>query len=659
MSSPDRERWLKPMLRKLRHPVVASLGIGLLIGLLVLQLLQSKFESDGRAEMHASLVLIQANLSVETVRAKGIGVASILGLNEPLLKEAALGKHRLDAPEVLERLAVARKYFNYEGMYIVDKQGVMVANDTDGKKSTGKSIAFRPYFQQAIQGRESVYVAVGTNSDSRGIYYAVPLYAGADRNSDIIGVVAIKTSAEFLDGLLKQFGDDSMLISPQGVVYASTRPEWLWGTIPPVSEKLLQEIRGLKQFGMRFENSSPSVLPFNPYDQDVWLNKKRFAAERVTLDLNDPQGNWSLVRLKRADAWFPLKTQFQVLGSVLLMALLTGLFLQRQRVFRISANKKLAAETMERKQAEQANLEAARRGARLAELSASMREAEDLPELSQRYFAGLAVLIGTRHGLLYIADEASATLRLSGGFGVPHERYGEKTPYGDGLAGQCAQERKPIQLDNPPSEYLRIVSGTGHARPAHVLIRPLLLNEKLVAVVELSGLEVLQETTLALLQELEPVVASCVEIIERKNRFHDEMVKQLAFQQALLDSIPNPIFYKGTDTRFLGCNKAYEVAFNVQKRDFIGKRVLDLEYLSHQQRTAYQQEDEEVIAKNGRVKRIVTLRYADGRLRSCLYWVSAFRLEDGIGGGMVGTFIELDIDEEGVSSPPEVSEQEN
>lgn len=658
MRSPDSRAWVIA-LRALRHPIVVALMAGLLVSLAVVQVLERQLESEGRAKMQASLVLVKANLSVDTIRAKGMGVASIMGLNEPILKEAALGKYPLDAPEVLERLSIARKYFNYEGLYVIDKHGVMVANDTDGKKSTGKSILFRPYFQQAILGKESVYVAVGTNSDSRGIYYAAPLYEKADRFSNIIGVIGIKISAEFMDELLREFGDDSMLISPQGVVYASTRPEWLLAMTPPFSEGRVKEIRDLKQFGMRFERRTPDVLGFNPYNRDILLSGERFAVERMALDLKDPQGEWTLVRLRQASLWYPMVAKLQTAAVIWLLALIAGMVLQRQRSFRIDANKKLAAETAERKQAENAVLEAAKRGAALAGLNAAIRGAESFEEFSQRYFSGLAELIGVRYGLLYVADDANRTLRLCGGYGSAVTETGLSIPYGYGLAGQCALEQQPIRLDSPPEDYIRIVSGTGRAKPAYLLLRPLIQNGQLVAVVEMAGLSDMPEPHLEMLQELEPVAAACVGIIERKQRFHEEFMRQLAFQQALIDSIPNPIFYKGTDTRFLGCNQAYERAFNVRKQDFIGKRVLDLEYIPYQERAAYQKEDEEVIARQGTVKRMLTLRYADGRLRSCLYWVTAFSLEDGVSGGLVGTFIEIDMDEESSFSEHEAIAQQN
>jgi two-component system C4-dicarboxylate transport sensor histidine kinase DctB len=656
---PDAKSWLRAVRRRLHYPIVAALTTGILFSLVVVEVLERELESEGRAKMQASLVLIKAKLSVETIRAKGMGVASIMGLTEPVLKEAALGKHKLDDPAVLEPLSIARQHFDYEGLYVIDKTGVMVANETEGKKSTGKSVSFRPYFQQAIQGTESVYMAVGTNSETRGIYYSAPLYAASDERSDIIGVIAIKTSAEFLDRLLQEFGGDSMLISPQGVVYASTRREWRWAMTPPLSEKRIQEIRDLKQFGMRFEQARPSALKFDPYHRDIDVDGERVAAERVTLDMNDPYGEWSLVGLKPASSWFSLQAKLQTAAVICLFALLIGVVLHRQRAFRIHANKKLALETNERKHAENAVLEAAKSSASIAELNAALRSAEDFKELSLHYFSGLAKLIGIRYGVLYVADHANATLKQCGGYGNAMILDGQTINYGYGLVGQCALEQRPIRLDSPPEDYIRIISGTGQAKPSYLLLRPLIQNGMLVGVVELAGLDNMAEQHLDMLQELEPVAAACVNIIDRKQQFHAEFLNQLAFQQALIDSIPNPIFYKGLDTRFLGCNQAYERAFNVQKQDFIGKRVLDLEYLPYGERMAFQKEDEGVIAHQGTVKRMVTLRYADGKLRSCLYWVTAFSLEDGVKGGLVGTFIEIDMEEDDSINGPAAVGQES
>jgi len=46
--------------------------------------------------------------------------------------------------------------------------------------------------------------------------------------------------------------------------------------------------------------------------------------------------------------------------------------------------------------------------------------------------------------------------------------------------------------------------------------------------------------------------------------------------QQLIEALPNPIFFKDTDGRYLGVNKAWENFFGVARQAFIGKTVHDL-----------------------------------------------------------------------------------
>jgi PAS domain S-box-containing protein len=117
--------------------------------------------------------------------------------------------------------------------------------------------------------------------------------------------------------------------------------------------------------------------------------------------------------------------------------------------------------------------------------------------------------------------------------------------------------------------------------------------------------------------------------------------EQLIFQQALVDTIPYPVFYKDADARFLGFNRAYEETFAVRRADLVGKRVIELDYLPEADRLAYQAEDEAVIAGASSIKRDVQLPFADGQLHDTLYFVSGFRRPDGSPGGLVGTFIDI------------------
>ncbi|BBF85452.1 sensory box histidine kinase/response regulator [Aquitalea magnusonii] len=119
------------------------------------------------------------------------------------------------------------------------------------------------------------------------------------------------------------------------------------------------------------------------------------------------------------------------------------------------------------------------------------------------------------------------------------------------------------------------------------------------------------------------------------------LLHQVALVEALLDIIPNPIFYKGADSRFIGCNQAYEQAFGINRRDFIGKRVLDLDYLPLADRQHYQQEDEAVIAHCSRVAREEQMQLADGQLHHVLYSVTGFRHQDNTPGGLIGMIVDV------------------
>jgi len=115
-----------------------------------------------------------------------------------------------------------------------------------------------------------------------------------------------------------------------------------------------------------------------------------------------------------------------------------------------------------------------------------------------------------------------------------------------------------------------------------------------------------------------------------------------AFLQAVIDRIPNVIFYKGPDSRFLGCNQAYETAFGFGRGQLVGKRVLDLDFLPEETRIAFQAEDERTIADGSSLSREAVIPFADGKPHHTLYSVSGFRKADGSPGGLVGVIVDIE-----------------
>ncbi len=144
-----------------------------------------------------------------------------------------------------------------------------------------------------------------------------------------------------------------------------------------------------------------------------------------------------------------------------------------------------------------------------------------------------------------------------------------------------------------------------------------------------------------LLEATESLARGRQELEMRVTERTQALAHHVVLVEALLDTIPNAIFYKGADSRFLGCNVAYETIFGVQRAEFIGKTVLDLDYLPLAVREAYQAEDLQVIAQGSRVARSEDLRFSDGLVHNTLYAVNGFRNPDGTPAGLIGIVVDV------------------
>ena len=75
-----------------------------------------------------------------------------------------------------------------------------------------------------------------------------------------------------IDALLARSGLPTLLLSPQGVVISTTRPEWLYAVVPPLTQSRIDAIAGLRQFGRHFDNGVASALPFSPLASEVLID---------------------------------------------------------------------------------------------------------------------------------------------------------------------------------------------------------------------------------------------------------------------------------------------------------------------------------------------------------------------------------------------------
>src|SRR5205809_901946 len=129
----------------------------------------------------------------------------------------------------------------------------------------------------------------------------------------------------------------------------------------------------------------------------------------------------------------------------------------------------------------------------LARFTRMLQGQRDLLAVSKLILSELAPLINAEYGAFYgmvNPDSSEPYLMFQAGYAYkPRKDLGREFRLGEGLVGQCALDKRPIQLSNVPPDYIRITSGLGQASPLNILILPVLFEGEVRAVIELASFQ--------------------------------------------------------------------------------------------------------------------------------------------------------------------------
>jgi HAMP domain-containing protein/signal transduction histidine kinase/CheY-like chemotaxis protein len=142
----------------------------------------------------------------------------------------------------------------------------------------------------------------------------------------------------------------------------------------------------------------------------------------------------------------------------------------------------------------------------LARFSRMLQGERDLTTVSNLIMSELAPLVNAQYGVFYVATKRDAdetVLELAASYGA-ESRDALKPEFRlrEGLVGQAAADKRPILLENAPSDFIRIGSGLGHAAPSNVNILPALFEDEVKAVIELASFSEFNETHQTFLDQL-------------------------------------------------------------------------------------------------------------------------------------------------------------
>jgi diguanylate cyclase (GGDEF)-like protein/PAS domain S-box-containing protein len=130
------------------------------------------------------------------------------------------------------------------------------------------------------------------------------------------------------------------------------------------------------------------------------------------------------------------------------------------------------------------------------------------------------------------------------------------------------------------------------------------------------------------------------EALELAKRATRDLRTQLSFTQELLEAIPNPVFFKDAEGRYIGCNRAFEEYIGFTRENLVGKTVYDISPRDLADR--YHQADKALLDIPGTQSYEASVVYAkDGTRHDVLFSKATFFDLTGAVAGLVGVIVDI------------------
>ena len=227
-------------------------------------------------------------------------------LADPLRLETLTNANRL-LKEIVDQTGA-------EVMYLMDVSGnTLAASNWDKRDSfIGRNFAFRPYFNQAMDGRLGRFFGQGTTSAKRGYFFA----AAVRDNEKVLGVLVVKVDLDHTETLWGRTPEQLLLTDQNGVVVLTSRPDWRFRATRALSDAEREAIAAIQPY----PTTAPKPLDLNP---DAWLTQTRAIKET----------GWQVsILAPRMLVDRSVSTVMAIgAGTFLVLMLLLGLLMQRRR----------------------------------------------------------------------------------------------------------------------------------------------------------------------------------------------------------------------------------------------------------------------------------------------------------------------------------------
>ncbi|WP_239028043.1 PAS domain S-box protein [Geomonas subterranea] len=129
------------------------------------------------------------------------------------------------------------------------------------------------------------------------------------------------------------------------------------------------------------------------------------------------------------------------------------------------------------------------------------------------------------------------------------------------------------------------------------------------------------------------------QLLEELQQQKHELKRELDFSQKLIEVTPIPVFYKGDDGRYLGCNQAFLNFTGLTRDRVIGKTVFDV--APGPLAEAHHRHDQELIASGGVQVYEGKAMHVDQEERDVIFFKTSFTATGGVCGGVLGVMLDI------------------
>ncbi|RFC66643.1 MULTISPECIES: sensor histidine kinase [Mesorhizobium] len=216
-------------------------------------------------------------------------------------------------------------------IYVMAPDGTtIVASNYDTDLSfVGENFSYRPYYQQAMKGEPGRFFALGTTSLKRGYYFSSPVRDGGA----IRGVVVFKVDLDDIEDSWASGDYEIIVTDPQGIVFMTSRSEWLYAGMLPLTEERLSQMRGWRRYADTPLRELPITNQVSENGRDVIRIRGNGTDREFLVESKEmPEAGWTVsvlmdTRAARAQALTGVITAVLL---VLLAGLATAFVLQRR-----------------------------------------------------------------------------------------------------------------------------------------------------------------------------------------------------------------------------------------------------------------------------------------------------------------------------------------